>query len=85
MTQSRQKKRRVFGFFDHESKEGTAPPEVLDQLDQEELYNQFQWSLSQLKSSAITNLSLANVKVKLHRPKKKLKHLLPQQEFAQRA
>ena len=90
--------------FDHESNQETAPPEVLDQLNQEEQRNQVQWALSQLKSSerlvmnlfymeelsyeeitAITNLSLANVKVKLHRSKKKLKQLLSQQEFAQRA
>ena len=98
------KKRWVFGFFDHEKNEETAPSEVLDQLNQEEQRNQVQWALSQLKSSerlvmnlfymedlsyeeitAITNLSLANVKVKLHRSKKKLKQLLSQQEFAQRA
>jgi len=104
MTQLKAKKRWVFGFFDHESNEETGPPEVLDQLNQEEQRNQVQWALSQLKSSerlvmnlfymeelsyeeitAITNLSLANVKVKLHRSKKKLKHLLSQQEFAQRA
>ena len=91
-------------FFDHEKNEETAPPEVLDQLNQEEQRNQVQWALSQLKSSerlvmnlfyleelsyeeitAITNLSLANVKVKLHRSKKKLKQLLFQQEFPQRA
>ncbi|MDA9359212.1 sigma-70 family RNA polymerase sigma factor [Flavobacteriaceae bacterium] len=80
------------------------PPEVLDQLNQEEQRNQVQWALSHLKSSehlvmnlfyleelsyeeitVITNLRLANVKVKLHRSKKKLKRLLAPQEFAQRA
>ena len=80
------------------------PPEVLDQLNQEEQRNQVQWALSQLKSSehlvmnlfyleelsyeeitVITNLRLANVKVKLHRSKKKLKRLLAPQEVAQRA
>ena len=104
MTQLKAKKRWVFGFFDHERNEETAPPEVLDQLNQEEQRNQVQWALSQLKSSerlvmnlfyleelsyeeitVITNLSLANVKVKLHRSKKKLKRLLAPQEFAQRA
>ena len=104
MTELKAKKRWVFEFFDHESNEETAPPEVLDQLNQEKQRNQDKWALSQLKSSerlvmnlfymeelsceeitATTNLSLANVKVKLHRPKKKLKHLLSHQEFAQRA
>ena len=85
MTQLKAKKRWVFGFFDHKSNEETAPPEVLDQLNQEEQRNQVQWALSQLKSSerlvmnlfymeelsyeeitVITNLSPANVKVKLH-------------------
>ena len=41
--------------------------------------------LSYEEITAITNLSLANVKVKSHRSKKKLKQLLSQQEFAQRA
>ena len=104
MTQLKRKKRWEFSFFDHEKNEETAPPEVLDELNQEEQRNQVQWALSQLKSSerlvmnlfyleelsyeeitAITNLSLANVKVKLQRSKKKLKQLLFQQEFPQRA
>ena len=51
MTQLKAQKRWVFGFFDHKSNEETAPPEVLDQLNQEEQRNQVQWALSQLKSS----------------------------------
>ena len=104
MTQMKAKKRWVFGFLIMKVTKKPPPPEVLDQLNQEEQRNQVQWALSQLKSSerlvmnlfymeelsyeeitVITNLSLANVKVKLHRSKKKLKHLLSQQEFAQRA
>jgi DNA-directed RNA polymerase specialized sigma24 family protein len=40
--------------------------------------------LSYEEITVITNLSLANIKVKLHRSKKKLKRLLTPQEFAQR-
>ena len=45
MTQLKAKKRWVFGFFDLERNEETAPPEVLDQLNQEEQHNQVQWAL----------------------------------------
>jgi len=40
MTNLKAKKRRVFGFFDLESNREMAPPEVLDQLNQEEQHNQ---------------------------------------------
>jgi DNA-directed RNA polymerase specialized sigma24 family protein len=42
VTHLKAKKRWVFGFFYHESNEETAPPEVLDQLNQEEQRNQVQ-------------------------------------------
>ena len=51
MTELKAKKRWVFEFFGHESNEEKAPPEVLDQLNQEKQRNQDKWALSQLKSS----------------------------------
>ena len=101
MSQLEAKRRWVFGFFEQEHNQKTAPPGILAELNQADQQDQIQWAFEQLKSKErlvlqlfyldelnyeeiveITQMSLANVKVSLHRAKKKMKLLFDQKEIA---
>ena len=101
MSQLKAKRRWIFGFFEQEHNQKTAPPGILAELNQADQQDQIQWAFEQLKSKErlvlqlfyldelnyeeiveITQMSLANVKVSLHRAKKKMKLLFDQKEIA---